>query len=282
MRIALDWFVNPDHVPLYAAGLGGELVEPADPDEPLAMVVDGRADLALNYQPNVTLARAHGLPVRAVGLLIDQVLDTLMVRANGPVRAVRDLAGRRVAYAVEPFDRVMFQAMAQHAGLAPDSWTFVDVGFEFTRALLEDRVDAVMGAFRNYEVIEAEELGLPVRVFELADHGVPPFYQLVFVARNDLPPERSRVLAETLARAAQGISTTRADPMRAFAAYLEANPSHDDRFHRRAFAATVRTFAASQRQDERRWRAFAEFLFARGLLAAAPAATDLFTNELAA
>lgn len=154
MRIALDWFVNPDHVPLYAAGLGGELVEPTDPDEPLAMVVDGRADLALNYQPNVTLARAHGLPVRAVGLLIDQVLDTLMVRANGP--------------------------------------------------------------------------------------------------------------------------------MRAFAAYLEANPSHDDRFHRRAFAATVRTFAASQRQDERRWRAFAEFLFARGLLAAAPAATDLFTNELAA
>ena len=130
MRIALDWFVNPDHVPLYAAGLGGELVEPADPDEPLAMVVDGRADLAL---------------------------------------------------------------------------------------------------------------GLPVRVFELADHGVPPFYQLVFVARNDLPPERSRVLAETVARAAQGISTTRADPMRAFAAYLEANPTHDDRFHRRAFAADLFT-----------------------------------------
>ncbi|MBA2371926.1 MAG: ABC transporter substrate-binding protein [Chloroflexi bacterium] len=282
MRIALDWFVNPDHVPLFAAGLADQLVQPADPDEPLAMVVDGRVDLALNYQPNVTLARSRGLPVHAVGLLIDQVLDTLMVRADGPIRAVSDLAGHRVAYAVEPFDRVMFQAMAQHAGLAPDSWTFVDVGFEFTRALLEDRVDAVMGAFRNYEVIEAEELGMPVRVFELADHGVPPFYQLVFVARDDVTAERARVLAETLARAAEGIALTRTDPLRAFAAYLRANPTHDDRFHRRAFAATVATFAASQRQDARRWREFGDFLRARGLLATVPAAADLFTNELAA
>lgn len=130
MRIALDWFVNPDHVPLFAAGLGDLLVEPDDPDAPLAMLLDGRVDLALNYQPNVTLARSRGLPVRAVGVLVDQVLDTLMVRAEGPVGSLRDLSGRRVAYAVEPFDRVLFEAMAQHSGLAPDSWTFVDVGFE--------------------------------------------------------------------------------------------------------------------------------------------------------
>jgi len=145
------------------------------------------------------------------------VLDTLMVRADGPVRGVRELAGRRVAYAVEPFDRVMFQAMAQHSGLAPDSWTFVDVGFEFTRALLEGRADAVMGAFRNYEVIEAEELGMPVRIFELADHGVPPFYQLVFVARDDLTAAHAGALSRTLARVTAGIALTRAEPARATA-----------------------------------------------------------------
>jgi putative hydroxymethylpyrimidine transport system substrate-binding protein len=282
MRIALDWFVNPDHVPLYAAGLEDDLVEPADPDAPLRMLVDGEVDLALNYQPNVTLARARGLPVRAVGLLIDTVLDTLMVRADGPVRGVRELAGRRVAYAVEPFDRVMFQAMAQHSGLAPDSWTFVDVGFEFTRALLEGRADAVMGAFRNYEVIEAEELGMPVRIFELADHGVPPFYQLVFVARDDLTAAHAGALSRTLARVTAGIALTRSEPARAFAAYLRANPTHADRFHERVFAATVGSFAGSQRQEAGRWSAFADFLCERGLLATAPLAADLFTNELIA
>lgn len=282
MRIALDWFVNPDHVPLFAAGLGDELVVPSDPDAPLAMLIAGSVDLALNYQPNVTLARARGLRVRSVGLLIDQVLDTLMVRADGPVWSVGDLAGRRVAYAVEPFDRVMFQAMAQHAGLAMDSWTFVDVGFEFTKALVDDRVDAVMGAFRNYEVIEAEEQGVAVRTFELADYGVPPFYQLVFVARDELGDDEAQRVAATLARVAEGIAMTRHDPAGAFAAYLGANPGHDDRFHRRAFFATVDTFAGSQRQDARRWTEFAEFLRLRALIATAPAANDLFTNELVA
>lgn len=282
MRLVLDWFVNPDHVPLFAVDCGAELVIPDDPDEPLASVVEGRASLALNYQPNVTLARSRGLPIRAVGVLIDQVLDTLMVRADGPVRAVRDLAGRRIAYAVDPFDRVMFQTMAQHAGLPPDAWTFVDVGFDFTRALVEGRVDAVMGAFRNYEVIEAEELGVPVRIFELADHGVPPFYQLVFVARDDLDAAKSAEISRTLARIREGIALTKADPGRALAAYFAMNPSHDNRFHRRAFAATLPAFAASQSQDAERWRVFAEFLRARGLLDTMPAPADLFTNELAA
>lgn len=282
IRLMLDWFVNPDHVPLYAADIGAELVVPADPDEPLRALAEGRVDLALNYQPNVTLARAQGARVHAVGVLIDAVLDTLMVRADGPVRGVRDLAGRRVAFAVEPFDRVMFQAMAQHAGLAEGAWRFVDVGFDFTRALVDDRVDAVMGAFRNYEVIEAEELGVPVRVFELAEHGVPPFYQLVFVARDDLVPALRGQVAGALARVAAAIAETRARPEAALAAYMRANPGHDDRFHRRAFAATLPAFAPSQRQDPARWTAFASFLASRGLLERTPDASELFTNELAA
>lgn len=271
IRLMLDWFVNPDHVPLYAMTRDIEILVPSDPDEPLRALAEGRADLALNYQPNVTLARARGARIRSVGVLIDQVLDTLMVRADGPIHAVRDLAGRRVAYAVEPFDRVMFQAMAAHAGIAEGSWRFVDVGFDFTRALVDDRVDAVMGAFRNYEVIEAEELGVPVRVFELADHGVPPFYQLVFVSRDEAEARTS----ETVGRIAEAIALTRRDPERAFAAYLRANPTHDDRFHRRVFEATLPAFASSQRQDPARWSAFAEFLVERGLLERVPDTAEL-------
>lgn len=272
-RLMLDWSPNPDHVPLYAVDLGAEIVVPSDPDEPLAAVAEGRVDVAIEYQPSVTLARARGVPVRSVGLLVDQVLDTLMVRGDGPIRSVRDIAGRRVAYAVEPFDRVMFEAMAAYAGLARGSWTFVDVGFGFTRALVDDRVDAVMGAFRNYEAIEAEELGVPVRVFELADHGVPPFYQLILIARDDRA--LSPGVAGLVARIADGIARTLSDPEAAYAAYLQAQPAHADRFHRRAFEATLPAYARSQRQDERRWSVFAEFLRARGAIERVPAAGEL-------
>ncbi len=280
IRLYLDWFANPDHVPLYAAAAELELVEPKDPDEPLAAVASGAAELCLNYQPNVTLARSRGLAVRSVGILIEPVLDTLMVRADGPVRAVSDLRGRRVAFAVEPFDRIMFEAMAQHAGLAPGSWQFVDVGFDFTRALRDGRADAVMGAFRNYEALEAEELGMGVRLFELADHGVPPFYQLVVVARDDRLRERRADLARAVQGIARGIARTLADPDAAFGAYLHAHPDHDDRFHRRAFAATLPAFAREQRQDPLVWERFATFLVGRSFLERAPSVGDLFTNEL--
>lgn len=279
-RIALDWFVNPDHVPLYAAGLAPDLLVPGDPDEPLRALVEGRADIALNYQPNITIARSKGTPIRAVAALIDQVLDTLMVPADAPVRSIGDLKGKRVAYAVEPFDRVMFQAIARHAGLADGAWRFVDVGFEFTRALLDGRVDAVMGAFRNYEVIEAEELGMPVRTFELADHGIPPFDQLVFVVRDS--DEHRPEISATLARIARGVVATRDDPDGAYRAYLAANPRHDDRFHRRVFDATLPLFARTPRLDPERWRVFARFLHERGLVERAPDAHELVTSEFAA
>ncbi|MFN2520443.1 MAG: ABC transporter substrate-binding protein [Candidatus Limnocylindria bacterium] len=280
MRLVLDWFPNPDHAPLYLADHGCEIVVPRDPDEPLAAVAEGDADLCLNYQPNITLARARGLPVRAVGVVIDTVLDMLMVRGDGPISRIRDLAGRRVAYAVEPFDRAMFEAMARHDGLAAGSWEFVDVGFDFTRSLADGRADAVMGAFRNYEVIEAACLGLPVRVFELADHGVPPFAQLVLVARDDGLVSRGPAIAGVRRAIARGIETTRADPSGAWAAYVRANPDHDDAFHRLAFDATVPLFARQQRQDERTWSDFATFLVAQGLADRAPAGSELLVKEL--
>lgn len=148
--------------------------------------------------------------------------------------------------------------------------------------MLDGRVDAVMGAFRNYEVIEAEELGMAVRTFELADHGVPPFYQLVFVARDGMERDRSAAVGAVLARVALGIARTRADPAGTYADYLRANPAHADRFHERAFAATVGAFAATQHMDAARWTDFAAFLRDRGLLDRVPTAADLFTNELAA
>ncbi len=280
MRLVLDWLPNPDHAPLYMADLGCDIVVPRDPDEPLAAVANGDAELCLNYQPNVTLARARGVPVRAVGVLIDTVLDTLMVRLDGPVSRVRDLAGRRVAYAVEPFDRAMFEVIAEHNGLASGSWEFRSVGFDFTRALLDDRVDAVMGAFRNYEVIEAACLGMPVRVFEITDHGVPPFAQLVLVARDDVIASHRPRIAQIRRAMAAGIERTRTEPRSALDAYLRANPGHDDEFHRLAFAATVPLFAVEQRQDPRRWSDFAAFLMDWGVADRAPTARELLAEEL--
>ncbi|MCY3672478.1 MAG: ABC transporter substrate-binding protein, partial [Alphaproteobacteria bacterium] len=55
LTVLLDWFINPDHGPLYVAqergyfadaGLAVEFVPPADPNDPPKIVAAGKADLA--------------------------------------------------------------------------------------------------------------------------------------------------------------------------------------------------------------------------------------------
>ena len=69
--VILDWFVNPDHAPLFTAryigafdraGLDVALVPPTDPDLPPRLLAAGKADAALSYQTQLYLLVDQGLP----------------------------------------------------------------------------------------------------------------------------------------------------------------------------------------------------------------------------
>lgn len=56
MTVLLDWFINPDHAPLFVAqekgffkarGLDVEFVAPSNPNDPPKLVAAGKADLAV-------------------------------------------------------------------------------------------------------------------------------------------------------------------------------------------------------------------------------------------
>ena len=69
LTLMLDWFINPDHAPLFVAlekgyfadeGIEVELIAPADPNDPPKLVAAGKADLAVSYQPQLHLQVAEG------------------------------------------------------------------------------------------------------------------------------------------------------------------------------------------------------------------------------
>src|SRR5919112_5977648 len=79
LTVLLDWFVNPDHAPLYVAkekgyfreaGLDVDLIAPADPNDPPKLVAAGKADLAVGYQKQLPLQAEQGLPLVRIGTLI--------------------------------------------------------------------------------------------------------------------------------------------------------------------------------------------------------------------
>lgn len=283
----LDWFPNPDHVPLYAAqgegyftqeGLRVAFQVPANPDDPLKLAAAGRVDVAVNYEPNVIMARAQGLPVRSIGLLISEPLTTVMFLKSSGIRSPKDLVGRRVGFSVTGLEDALIDQIVHSDGAAESNLKMVNVSFDLVPALLTHKVDAVIGAYRNVERVQIELQGQAVGMFEPEKYGVPAFYELVLIT-SDRTLSRRRADLERFVRAvSKGIAFTLRHPDAAFARYVQAYPKLNDAFNRKSFAATQPFYARSQTQTRARWETFGAWLAAHTVIPRAVPADQLYTN----
>ena len=129
LTVLLDWFVNPDHGPLFVAlergefakrGLEVEFISPADPNDPPKLVAAGRADVAVSYQPQLHLQVEAGLPLTRIGTLIATPLNSVVVLADSPIRSIADLKGRKIGFSVGGFEDALLGAMLAKHGLSLD------------------------------------------------------------------------------------------------------------------------------------------------------------------
>jgi putative hydroxymethylpyrimidine transport system substrate-binding protein len=283
----LDWFPNPDHVPLYAAqgegyftqeGLRVTFQVPANPDDPLKLAAAGRVDVAVNYEPNVIMARAQGLPVRSVGLLISEPLTTVMFLKSSGIRSPKDLVGRRVGFSVTGLEDALIDQIVHSDGAAESNLKMVNVSFDLVPALLTHKVDAVIGAYRNVERVQIELQGQAVGMFEPEKYGVPAFYELVLITSDRTLSRRRADLQRFVRAVSKGIAFTLRHPDAAFARYVQAYPKLNDAFNRKSFAATQPFYARSQTQTRARWEAFDAWLAAHTVIPRAVPADQLYTN----
>lgn len=274
MTVLLDWFVNPDHAPLIVAkekgffkeaGLDVNLVAPADPNDPPKQVAAGNAELAISYQPQLQIQVAEGLPLVRVGTLVSTPLTSLVVLRDGPVKTIKDLKGRKVGFSVGGFEDAILGAMLEKSGLTLKDVELVNVNFSLSPALLAGQVDAVIGAYRNFELAQLDIEGKPGKAFYPEEEGVPAYDELIIVAhREKTGDDRLKRFLGAVERATFYILN---HPEEAQAAFVNGRPELNDELNRRAWANTLPRFTHSPAAlDAGRWTRFAEFLKARGLI----------------
>ncbi len=276
LSVMLDWFVNPDHAPLVVAqekgffkdaGLDVTLTAPADPNDPPKLVAAGGADIAVSYQPQLILQVDEGLPLVRIGTLVSTPLNSVVVLRDGPVKTLKDLKGRKVGYSIAGFEDALLSAMLEKEGLSLKDVELVNVNFSLSPSLLSGQVDAVIGAFRNFELNQMEIEKHPGRAFYPEEEGVPPYDELILVARKDKAndPRFKRFLA-AVERATLYILN---HPEESQASFVKGRPELNDELNRRAWADTLPRFSHSPAAlDAERYTRFAEFLKARGLIKA--------------
>ncbi len=277
MTVLLDWFVNPDHGPLIIAeelgyfadqGLEVEIVPPADPSAPPRLVAAGQADLAISYQPNLHLQVAEGLPLVRVGTLVATPLSCLLVLADGPIQTPADLVGRTVGFSVAGVEEAVLNAVLGTHGVSLDEIDLVNVNFSLSPSLMSGQVDAVIGAFRNFELNQMDIEGVPGRCFYLEEEGVPSYDELIYVANPDrMDAEMIQRFLTATELATQFIVN---NPERSWEIFSRTSPELQDELNARAWVDTLPRFALRPAAlDAGRYARFEGFLVNSGMIGTA-------------
>jgi putative hydroxymethylpyrimidine transport system substrate-binding protein len=278
LTVLLDWFVNPDHAPLYVAqaigafeaeGLEIEMIAPADPNDPPKLVAAGKAEVAISYQPQLHIQAAAGLPLVRFGTLVATPLNTLVVLEDGPIKEIADLKGRKIGFSVGGFEHAVLGAILKEAGLGQGDYELVNVNFSLSPALISGQVDAVIGAYRNFELNQMDIVGRPGRAFYVEEHGVPPYDELIYLTNKDLVGDDR--LKRFLNAVEVGTQYLINHPDDSWAKFIELNPDLDDELNRRAWRDTLPRFALRPAAlDIGRYERFAAFMKEAGLVETTP------------
>ncbi|NNF77032.1 MAG: ABC transporter substrate-binding protein [Rhizobiales bacterium] len=282
LKLALDWFVNPDHATLVVAkekgyfenvGLDVELVAPADPNDPPKLVAAGKFDVAVSYQPQLHLQVAEGLPLRRIATLVATPLNTLVVLDSGPIKTLKDLKGKKVGFSVGGFEDAILGIMLEGVGLSLKDIELINVNFSLSPSIISGQVAGVIGAFRNFELNQMDIVNKPGRAFYPEEHGVPAYDELILIANSGkLSDPRLPKFLDALEQATIYLMN---HPKESWELFIKAYPNLDDELNKRAWADTLRRFAKRPRAlDTTRYDRFAKFLTERGLMKTAGPASD--------
>ncbi len=274
LTVYLDWFVNPDHAPLIIAkekgffaqkGLEVELVPPADPSAPPRLIAAGKGDIAISYQPQLHVQVAEGLPLVRIGTIAETPLNALVSLKSSKVQSIADLKGKKVGFSVGGFEDAVLSAMMKAHGLSLDDVELININFALSASLISGNVDAVIGAFRNFELNQLDIKGHPGLAFYPEENGVPVYDELIFIVKNDRTNDpRMRPFLEAVEQATLWL-TNHSDE--ALGLFLKAHPDLDNELNRRAWVDTLPRFAKRPAAlDTARYQRFAKFMKDAGLI----------------
>lgn len=296
LTLMLDYFPNADHVGIYAAQADGYFRQ-ADLDvhieaasnaaTPLQLLAAGKVDIAISYEPDVLLARNQDTPLVSVAALVQRPLTSIVSLGSEHITSPAKLRGKTVGDSGIPYQHAFLETILKDAGVPARSVKEVNVGEGLVPALISKRVNAVLGAYWNYEAIQLQQLHKRPNVIRMDKAGVPPYDELVFVVRKATIVDHASLIRRFVQAVARGYEAARADPAKAVNQLLAANPALDRKLQTASVKATLSSFFPTGNhpwgwQNPTQWNSFGTWMMHEGLIDNPNAIIDASTNELLA
>ncbi|KPU83367.1 ABC transporter ATP-binding protein, partial [Marinosulfonomonas sp. PRT-SC04] len=149
----------------------------------------------------------------------------------------------------------------------------VNVNWSLSPSLMSGQVDAVIGAYRNFELNQMKIEGVEGRCFYVEEHGLPSYDELIYIANKDTMDVE--MIARFLAATEKATQFMVNHPDESWELFSATSVELQDELNKLAWADTLPRFALRPTaMDQGRYRTFEEFLHSAGLI---PSINDVAT-----
>lgn len=245
------------------------VLAPFTPMRPIRYVVEGVDDLGVAALPQIALAEEKGAPIVAVGSLVPRTTATFMWLPGSHVHSVADLRGKAVGIPGLRFQREMLEVALRRAGVPPAQVKIVQGRYGLAEKLATGRVDAIFGGSRGLEGVELESRGLNPSITPVGRLGIPPYEEMLWIARRDFASRHPGVIRHFLAAVSRGNAAALARP--AIAAQMversvEKNRHLSPAAMETAVRRTVRLLSTTAHMNSRRASRLLTWMHAKSLI----------------
>ena len=263
-------------------GLQVDIKHSTGQGEHLKLLLQGAVDITTADADAVLKRRAdQDLPIVAFALFSPRGSQAYAVLEESDIRSPKDFEGKVVGYKLYPTPDYL--AMLERAGVDRSRIDEVSVGFD-PRILAERKVD-VYPVFTSNEPLLLKRVGVPTRLFDPADYGVPTL-GLTYITRRDVIERQPELLAKFLDAALLGVEAARQDPEAATDIVMHYAPQ-EDRAHQLAMLQAELDIAVgsgneawSGQSTHEQWQGLHDTLLRHGGLERAVDVDTAFTNAI--
>ena len=171
----------------------------------------------------------------------------------------------KIGFSVAGVEEALLTGMLGRHGVKLADIKLINVNFSLSPALMTGQVDAVIGAFRNFELNQMDIEGRKGRCFYLEEEGIPAYDELIYVANPaKMDKDRVRRFIKATELATQFIIN---NPGESWSIFSGTSRELQNELNKRAWRDTLPRFAMRPAAfDHGRYMDFQAFLKSSGLI----------------
>ena len=185
-------------------------------------VAAGTFDFGMAATPTVIIQASRGLPITCIGQINYDALMGIAVLASSPIKAPRDLEGRKLGASVTSGEYPFLPLYAEKTGFTMDKVNVVQIDAKVReRLLIEKQVDAI-SSFATSTLPSLAPLGTDLRFMLFRDAGLA-FYGQSLTTQPARVEKDPNLCAAFVQGAMEAIKFTMTNFDEAVAIFLKAN-----------------------------------------------------------